>query len=80
MYRKVYVDVILRQDKSGATRPLRIIWENGRVYEVERLLYICRAASMKVGGCGMRYTVQICGRETYIFEEDGRWFVEARDS
>ena len=80
MYRKVYVDVILRKDKSGATRPLRIIWENGRVYEVERLLYICRAASMKVGGCGMRYTVQICGRETYIFEEDGRCFVEAHES
>ena len=80
MYRKVYVDVILRQDKSGATRPLRIIGENGRVYEVERLLYKCRAASMKVGGCGMRYTVQICGRETYVFEEDGRWFVEAKES
>ena len=57
MYRKVYVDVILKQDKTGTTRPLRIIWEDGRVYEIERLLYICRAASLKVGGCGMRYTV-----------------------
>ncbi|MBO5859272.1 MAG: hypothetical protein J6R20_05800 [Clostridia bacterium] len=79
MYRKVYVDVILRQDKMGSTRPLRVIWEDGRVYEVERLLYICRAASMKVGGYGMRYTVQICGKETYLFEEDGRWFVEAHE-
>jgi hypothetical protein len=78
MPRKVYVDVILKQDKDGNTVPLKIKWEDGRVYEVDRLLYKCKAASLKVGGCGMRYTVRIMGKETYLFEDDGRWFMEAK--
>ena len=78
MARKVYVDVILKQDKDGNTRPLSITWTDGSVYEVDRLKQVCRAASLKVGGCGMRYTIVVCGKETYIFEEDGKWFVEAK--
>ena len=30
------------------------------------------------GGGGIRYTVRINGRETYLFQEGSRWFVEAR--
>ena len=37
----------------------------------------CRAAATKVGGTGIRYTVSICGKQTYLFdEENGKWFVE----
>ena len=25
------------------------------------------------------YTVIICNKETYLYEDDGRWFVEAKD-
>ena len=77
MIRKVYVDVVVLQDKDGKSRPLRIQWEDGTVYKVERLLSRSRAKSRKVGGGDMRYTVQINGKETFLFEEDGRWFVEA---
>ena len=28
---------------------------------------------------GIRYTVSILGKETYIFEDDGKWFVEAKE-
>ena len=79
MARKVYVDVTLKQDKYGGVLPLDVTWEDGTVYEVDRLLYVCRAASLKAGGAGTRYTVRICGKETYLFEEDGRWFVEGKD-
>lgn len=78
MAKKVYVDVILKQDKEGKTFPLSITWTDETVYEIDRLKQTCRAASLKVGGCGMRYTIVICGKETYLFEEDGKWFVEAR--
>ena len=80
MRKKVYVEVVLKQDTDGNTRPLQKIWQDGTVYEIERLLYRCRAASLKVGGSGIRYTVQIHGKETYLFEDDGRWFVEAKRS
>lgn len=77
MVRKVYVDVVAWHGKDGKSRPLRILWEDGSVYVVERLLNRCRAKSVIVGGGDIRYTVQINGKETFLFEEDGRWFVEA---
>jgi hypothetical protein len=77
--RKVFVEVTLRQDVEGNTRPLSFVWEDGTEYEVDRLLHVCRAAATKVGGSGIRYTVTVCGRETYLFEDEDRWFVEAKE-
>jgi len=32
---------------------------------------------MKVGGHGIRYTVEICGRTKHLWHsDDGRWYVE----
>ena len=28
------------------------------------------------GGLGVRYTCRICGKEVWLFEEEGRWFLE----
>lgn len=75
---KIYVDVVLRQDIEGNKRPLYICWQDGNTYEIDRLIDVRRAASLKVGGCGLRYTVMIEGKRTYLFEEDDKWFVEAK--
>ena len=64
---------------DGTARPNLIRFENGERYEVDRVIQRCRAASTKVGGTGIRYTVQICGHPTFLFdEENGTWFVEAK--
>ena len=63
---------------DGTMLPRLIRWMNGRVFAIEQLGYKCRASSAKVGGGGIRYTVRINGRETYLFQEGSRWFVEAR--
>lgn len=77
--RKVYVEVNVDHRPDGTARPNRIKFEDGRTYEIDRVKYICRAASTKVGGTGLRYTVMICGTETFLFdEENGKWFVEAK--
>jgi hypothetical protein len=39
---------------------------------------VCRAASLKAGGVGMRYTCMVRNHQTYLFYEDGRWFMERR--
>ena len=63
--RKVYVEVNVTHRPDG--------------YEIDRVIQKCRAASTKVGGTGIRYTVQICGKPTFLFdEENGKWFVEAK--
>lgn len=78
MARKVYVAVTVKYNEAGEITPLTIQWEDGRVFEVDRLLDVRRAASLKVGGCGIRYTCRICGRQTYLYEDSNRWYVEAK--
>jgi hypothetical protein len=77
-FKKVYVEVQLRVKADGSVRPISILWEDGIVYTVDRLRKVVPAASLKVGGGGMRYTVVIEGKDRYLFEENGKWFVEGR--
>ncbi len=78
MGNRVYVGVTARFGPGGGLRPLTVEWEDGRRFDVDRVLDVRRAASLKAGGAGMRYTVDIGGRETYLFLEEDRWFVERR--
>ncbi len=74
-----YVEVNVTHRPDGTARPNFIKFENDEKYEIDRVIQKCRAASTKVGGTGIRYTVQICGKPTFLFdEENGKWFVEAK--
>ena len=76
---KIYVDVIAEFSKDGELIPKSLRWEDGRVYEIDRILDKRRAASLKAGGVGMRYTCIICGQQKHLFYEDNNmWFVEGR--
>lgn len=78
--RKVYVDVTAKFTKDGQLMPVNIIWRDGHTYEIQRITNVCRAASLKAGGVGMRYTCVIDGRQTYLFYEDNNmWFVEGKE-
>ena len=79
MARRSYVKVIVEFSPEGTLTPLSVEWEDGRRFEVERVLDVRRAAATKAGGQGMRYTVRISGHETYLFKDEERWFVEARE-
>ena len=78
MVRKVYAEVTARYDVDGNITPLSVTWEDGTVYEIDKVLDNRRAASLKAGGIGMRYTCRILGQESYLFYEEPRWFVEAK--
>ena len=78
MARKVYVEVTARFDTEGNITPLSVTWEDGTVYEIDRILDKRRAASLKAGGIGMRYTCLISGRQSYLYYEEPRWFVERK--
>ena len=77
--RKAYVSVNVDVDKEGVALPRLIRWDNGQVFNIDQILYKCRAASKKVGGGGIRYTVLIRGRESFLFREGEKWFVEAKE-
>ncbi len=77
---KVYVEVLAVFRRDGRLRPLALKWEDGQRYSIDRVIDIRRAASLKAGGTGMRYTCVVCGRQTYLYfeDEDWRWFVERK--
>ena len=80
---RVYIEMLARFNIDGTMRPVQIKWEDGQMFEIDRVLDIRRAAS-DAGSSGIRYTVKIMGRIRHIFFEDvysdsgrPRWFVES---
>ena len=63
-------------DLDGNIRPRAIYWEDGRKFEIDRILDVRRAASLKAGGVGIRYTCRIMGKTVMLFNEEGKWFIE----
>jgi len=75
---KVFVTVTAEFDPEGRLTPLSFVWEDGHRYEIDRVLDTRRAASLKAGGMGLRYTCRVRGIQTYLFLEEGRWFMERK--
>ena len=76
--RKRYVAVEATFDEEGRMLPTAIHWDHGRRFPIDEVRDVRRAASLKTGGDGMRYTVRIGTNITYLFYEEPRWFVEER--
>ena len=75
-YKKKYVEVTARFDTEGRVFPLKILWEDGSSYFIDKVLDVRPAASLKAGGAGIRYTCRINMVERFLFLEESRWFVE----
>ena len=75
-YKKKYVEVTARFDTDGRVFPLKILWEDGSSYFIDKVLDVRPAASLKAGGAGIRYTCRINMVERFLFLEESRWFVE----
>lgn len=77
-YKKTYVEVTAKFTQDGAIIPLKILWNDGTSFFVDKVLDVRPAASLKAGGAGIRYTCRINMVETYLFLEEKRWFVEEK--
>ena len=84
---KVYVAVTAKFNSDGVLIPVDLTWEDGEVFEIDRVTDIRQAAAMKAGGQGDCYTIWVRGKQSYLFFERncsltgnnlGRWFVERR--
>ncbi|MGL5173191.1 MAG: hypothetical protein ACRC75_05005 [Olsenella sp.] len=75
---KRYVEVVSRTDPDGNVTPIAVVWADGVRYDIDRVLDRRQACSLKTGGTGMRYTIRVGGKSTYLFYEGPRWFVEAK--
>jgi len=75
---KKYVEMIVKYLEDGTIMPLAIHWNEGELYEIDRVIDTRPCASLKAGGAGIRYTCMIQGHQKYIWLEENKWFVEAK--
>ena len=73
---KINLEVNAKFDLDGNIKPTSIVWEDGRVFAVDRILDVRRAASLAAGGVGMRYICRICGKTVTLFNDENKWFME----
>ena len=73
---RAYLGVYSYTDSQGQVIPTRIRWEDGKEWEIDRVLDIRPGVARKAGGAGLRYLLRIAGLEREIFLVDGRWFAE----
>ena len=78
-YKKVPVDVLVRHSTSGKKKPVAILYDDGQTYEIEKVTDCFVAKASKIGDeMAWRYTIRVRGQETYLFEKDGIFFVQAK--
>lgn len=75
---KTFVQVEHQTNQLGDIIPLCLKFHFQR-YVINRVLEVRLAAAMNVGGTGVRFTVRIDQRKTFLFLDDhDRCFVEER--
>lgn len=75
-YVKQPVAVVVTVSRDGQVRPKKFQWKDGHTYTIDRVTKVERAASTNVGGCGIRYTVMVEGLPRFLYDEEGKWFME----
>lgn len=84
---KTYVQVNVDFAADGRMRPMSVIWVDGHIFEIDRILDVRPASAARAGGQGDRYTIRMGDNITYLFFEHsvdershvlGRWFVEKK--
>lgn len=75
---KKYVEVVADFSPDGELMPLRVIWDDGEEFEITNVTDIAPRKYSKCGGVGVRYTCQIGRKNTYLYYEVGKWFVETK--
>lgn len=79
MARKVFVKVLVEFNEQGQLHPRSVTWEDGRLFEIDRILDVRQAVSLKVGGSGIRYTCRIRGQQAFLFQDGTQWYMEGQD-
>ncbi len=76
---KRYVSVNADHDIDGSVWPKTVTIRGGKTYTVQYVKKVINVNNHNFGNVIKRYTVMILDQETYIFEDNGRWFVEYKE-
>ena len=76
--RKQYVEVIATHHIDGSVRPQQIIFAAGPIYDVEDVKGVTKVKTTSTFEIANRYAVVVRGKETFLYEDCGKWFVEMK--
>ena len=76
--RKQYVEVVATHCIDGSVRPQKIILAAGPVFEIQDSREAAGGKNRATGELARRFVGKIKGKETYLYEASGRWFVEMK--
>ena len=71
-----YIGVMCEHMPNGTLRPVFFRTEESDWIPIDRVTDVRRAASLKHGGQGMRYSCYVCDRLIYLFHDREYWFSE----
>ena len=74
--RKQYVEVVATHYIDGSIRPQIIVLATGTVCEIEDSREAAPGKAHTTGELARRYVVKIKGKETFLYRDGERWFVE----
>lgn len=77
--RKQYVKVIAAHLVDGTVEPQVIILDKGKRFCIESVKEVKAVTTLPPYEFVNRYTVLIKGRETALYEENGRFFVKMKN-
>ena len=63
-------------DEMGVRRLVSITRTDGRSFDIDRVIDVRQAPTLKAGGLGTRYTCKIRGKQVCLFCDERKWFVE----
>lgn len=76
--RKQFVEVIATHNIDGSVQPQRITLKDSSSFEVDEVRNVKKVAMLSQFATTNRYTVVIKGKEAFLYEDYGKWFVEMK--
>ena len=77
-YKKTFVSVIAVHTPGKEPEPKKFQLPDGRIYRIDHAGNPTQAPALKVGGQGLRYEVRVMEKTTYLFFDNGMWFIEEK--
>ena len=71
-FRKVCVEVNANFSREGGVKPLSLVWEDGRKFEIEMIKAVEHAPARVNALLPVRFTCIISGRERWLYLEPER--------
>ena len=81
MFRKVTVGVYLFTSEYGKTSPIALVWEDGRIYKIDKVICVKNCIPKHVGAVSCeQYEVKIGEIVRYLYYENyiNKWFMEVK--